>query len=84
MLETARGGRSEVETMEFETHLGVERTERSCRLAQGTPRHVLSVSIFWKHVGADDPELPTPTRESLIDAKRMGLVKRFSPWESYV
>lgn len=37
-----------------------------------------------KHVNGEDPELPRPTRELLVDAKRLGLVKRFSPWDSYI
>jgi hypothetical protein len=42
--------------------------------------HLVSATLFWKHVNARDPELPLPTREMLVDAKRMGLVKRFAPW----
>ncbi|WP_367873809.1 hypothetical protein [Luteolibacter sp. Populi] len=40
--------------------------------------------MFWKHVNGEDAELPQPTRESLVDARRMGLVRRFAPWDSYV
>jgi hypothetical protein len=43
--------------------------------------HLVSATLFWKHVNARDPELPRPTREMLVDAKRMGLVKRFAPWD---
>jgi len=49
-----------------------------------TRKHVVSATLFWKHVNEGDPELPVPTRETLVDAKRMGLVKRFAPWESYI
>jgi hypothetical protein len=45
---------------------------------------LVSATLFWKHVGAKDPELPRPSREFLVDARRLGLVKRFSPWESYI
>jgi hypothetical protein len=45
---------------------------------------IVSATLFWKHVGARDPELPRPTLKYLKDARRLGLVKRFSPWESYV
>ena len=56
----------------------------SC-VSEAPPRkHVLSATLFWKHVNEGDPELPVPTREMLVDAKRMGLVKRFAPWESYI
>ena len=48
------------------------------------PRHIVAATLFWKHVNSADPDLPPPTREMLVDAKRMGLVKRFAPWDSYV
>ena len=47
-------------------------------------RHIVSATLFWKHVNDGDPELPLPTRERMVDARRMGLVKRFDPWGSYV
>ncbi len=47
-------------------------------------KHIVSATLFWKHVNAADPDLPPPTREMLVDAKRMGLVKRFAPWSSYI
>jgi hypothetical protein len=40
--------------------------------------------VCWKHVNGGDPDLPRPTREMLVDARRMGLVKRFDPWGSYI
>lgn len=52
--------------------------------AQAKLKHIVSATLFWKHVNGKDPELPRPTREVLVDAKRMGLVKRFAPWGSYV
>ena len=52
--------------------------------AQAKPKHIVSATLFWKHVNGKDPDLPRPTREMLVDAKRMGLVKRFAPWDSYV
>lgn len=48
------------------------------------PSHIVSATLFWKNVNGEDPELPRPTRERLVDARRMGLVKRFDPWGSYV
>ena len=50
----------------------------------GGTRHIVSATLFWKHVMGVDPELPVPTRERVVMAKRLGLVKRFSPWESYI
>lgn len=54
--------------------------------APAPPRkpHVVSITLFWRHVGSNDPDLPTPCREYLVDARRLGLVKRFSPWDSYI
>ena len=52
--------------------------------ANAAPRHIVSATLFWKNVNGKDPELPRPTREMLVDAKRMALVKRFAPWDSYV
>jgi hypothetical protein len=46
--------------------------------------HVMSVTLFWKHVDAGDPDLPEPTEEILRQASELGLVKRFSPWQHYV
>ncbi len=46
--------------------------------------HIVSATLFWKHVNGHDPDLPVPTREMLVDARRMGLVKRFDPWGSYI
>lgn len=54
------------------------------RLESAATRHVVSATLFWKHVNEGDPDLPTPDREKLVDAKRMGLVKRFAPWGSYI
>lgn len=61
-----------------------ERTKDSGQKRRGNVRHIVSATFFWKHVMGTDPELPTPTKERLVMAKRLGLVKRFSPWESYV
>ena len=51
---------------------------------RGRRKQVVSATLFWKMVLGSDPDLPTPTRERLVMARQMGLVKRFSPWTSYV
>ena len=56
----------------------------SCVSAPAARKHIVSATLFWKHVNGKDPDRPRPTREMLVDAKRMGLVKRFAPWDSYV
>jgi hypothetical protein len=37
----------------------------------GGRRHIVSAALFWKHVNGKNPELPRPTREMLVDARRM-------------
>jgi hypothetical protein len=76
----------------YESWFGVESLHSPEAVAAGmvedappeTERHIVSATLFWKHVQGADPDLPVPTREQMIDARRLGLVKRFEPWESYV
>jgi hypothetical protein len=78
-------GRDEVRKSEF--GMGSERDnggDGAGRLESAATRHIVSATLFWKHVNEGDPELPVPTREKLVDARRMGLVKRFDPWGSYI
>lgn len=49
-----------------------------------TGNHVVSATLFWKNVGAKDPDLPKPSRFRMIHARRLGLVQRFDPWGAYV
>jgi hypothetical protein len=91
MLDAYRQGASGAELAQYDEWLGVERIcpakGRKAQPPDGvgkTKPHVVSATLFWKHVIGADPDLPKPTRERLVMAKRMGLVKRFSPWESYV
>lgn len=86
LLEAYEQGATGEEKREFEEWFGVDRVipaEREIVDGPG-PRHVVSATLFWKHVNGVDPDLPKPTRELLVDAGRLGLVKRFSPWESYI
>lgn len=46
--------------------------------------HVVSTSLFWKHLTMERGELPTPTRELMVNAAELGLVSRYAPWEHYV
>lgn len=75
------------EKEEFEELLGVRRVEAGdwggVSASGQRARHIVSATLFWKHVSEGDPDLPVPTRERLVDARRMGLVKRFDPWDSY-
>jgi hypothetical protein len=81
---------TDCERLEFEEWFGVGSVQLPTpnfkrRTAEdGLLRHVVSATLFWKHVNGRDPNLPRPTREMLVDAKRMGLVKRFDPWGSYI
>ena len=90
MLDAYEAGCTRVERTRYQEWFGVERVipaEGRCATGArgaGGLRHVVSATLFWKCVTAADPDLPKPTRERLVLAKRLGLVKRFSPWESYV
>lgn len=96
LLDQYRSGVSEVEREEFEEWFGVQELVPAARppatkvhggteLSDSTSmKHLVSATLFWKHVNRKDPDLPKPTKEILIDAKRMGLVKRFAPWNSYI
>ena len=77
---------TEDEKEEMEQLFGVEKVINlpARSQSQQSPHEIVSVTLFWKHVGMDDPDLPPPTPETLLDAERMGLVKRFSPWEAYI
>lgn len=70
---------TEAEKPELETLYGVEKIFN----AQDKP-HIVSVSLFWKHTRECEPDLPIPTRERMKNAKRLGLTRRFEPWEHYV
>lgn len=86
MLDAYREGVTEDERKQFEDWFGVARVVRG-RAVEATAlpvKHIVSATLFWKHVNIADPEMPPPTREMMVDAKRMGLVKRFAPWNSYV
>lgn len=63
---------------------GISPARRQASPPCGERRHIVAATVFWKHVGAKDPELPRPTRQRLVHARRMGLIKRFDPWESYI
>lgn len=51
---------------------------------QASKKKVVSTTLFWKHVGKNDPDMPVPSMERLVQSKRLGLVKRFDAYESYV
>ena len=70
---------TEAEKSELETLYGVERIFNA-----QDQSHVVSFSLFWKPVRSTDPQLPKPTRERMKNAKQLGLVHRFDPWEHYV
>jgi hypothetical protein len=47
-------------------------------------KHLVAASLFWKHAHKVDGDLPEISREVMKNAKKLGLVTRFSPWEHYV
>jgi hypothetical protein len=79
MVEEFERRATKAERAELEMFHGVAKVFN----AQNKP-HIVSVSLFWKHVRESDPDLPEPTRELMMNAKQLGLVRRFSPWECYV
>lgn len=46
--------------------------------------HVVSVSLFWKNVDIDKPDLPPASEALMRNALNEGLVTRYAPWEHYV
>lgn len=86
-VEECLTGRSAAEAELWERWFGVDRIIPAKR---GTPPgpdgrvHVVSATLFWKNVMSSDPDLPHPNRKLLAGARRLGLVRRFSPWESYI
>ncbi|MBK1834842.1 hypothetical protein [Roseibacillus ishigakijimensis] len=68
------------ERAEFEEMLGVSKVYNR----QRGRRHIVTMTLFWKNVNADQPDLVTPTWQRLTQARRWGLVRRFDPYESYV
>ncbi|MEO5916371.1 MAG: hypothetical protein ABIS50_19195 [Luteolibacter sp.] len=47
-------------------------------------RHLVSTSLFWKHDGVAQGELPPISRDLMVNASELGLARRYDPWESYV
>jgi hypothetical protein len=95
MMDAYWAAANDIEKAEFEEWFGVKEINERGSLAHRreinvgeTPtlleKHIVSTTLFWKQVNEGDPELPVPTREKLMVARRMGLVKRFDPWRSYV
>jgi hypothetical protein len=80
-------GRTAGEEDRHQEWFGIDRIIMADRgpVSEGSGRrHIVSATLFWKNVGSAEPDLPVPTHEFLIDARRLGLVSRFSPWESYI
>jgi hypothetical protein len=51
--------------------------------AQDKP-HIVTFSLFWKPSSKSKKIYPTPTREILMNAGKLGLDLRFEPWSHYV
>jgi hypothetical protein len=80
-------GRSAAEAERWDGWFGVDRVIPARRGTPGAPHaraHLVAATLFWKNVMSADPDLPLPTRKLLVGARRLGLVRRFSPWESYI
>ncbi|MEI7911506.1 MAG: hypothetical protein WCK77_17875 [Verrucomicrobiota bacterium] len=71
----------------FEEWFGIDSVimaERQLQPQSPARPHIVTATLFWKNVTSHDPDLPVPTHEFLVEARRLGLVRRFSPWESYI
>lgn len=51
---------------------------------QPEKREVASFSLFWKYDYTADPDIGELTREKLMKAGELGLVRRSDPWTAYV
>jgi hypothetical protein len=51
---------------------------------RATAEHLVAISLFWKRDTSQQGELPAVTRETLVNATKLGLAGRFDPWTSYV
>ena len=67
----------------FEAWFGIRQIINP-RVLPGTGQHVVAASLFWKNTKAEEPELPALSRELMKNALRLGLVRRFEPWDHYV
>lgn len=86
--------RTEEESRNFEEWFGVasvhppiENSLPSASVSNGDgsfASHMVTCCLFWKNIQPGDVELPAPRLEMLVDARRLGLVRRFDPWETYV
>lgn len=47
-------------------------------------KHLVAASLFWKNHRQAEGELPEITRELMMNARKLNLVSRYSPWEHYV
>ena len=68
-----------VEKAELHEWLGVKK-----RLNLKPSPHLVSVSVFWKNLRQEEPDLPPLTRELLMNAPALGIVRRHAPWEHYI
>ena len=67
------------EKTELAVWLGVQK-----RINLKPSPHLVAVSIFWKNLRQEEPDLPPLTRELLKSAAASGLVRRHDPWEHYI
>ncbi len=79
MVEDYEQQATPAEKARMEEWFGVERI-----LNPTASDHVISVSLFWKNVDLDQPDLPPASEELMRDALKQGLVTRYAPWEHYV
>jgi hypothetical protein len=80
LLDEYRAQATRADKAQMREWFGVKRVEN----AQPEKRHIVSFTLFWKHVNAADPDLPHVDARRLRLARQLGLIKRFDAFESYV
>ena len=79
MVEAYEQQATSAEKARMEEWFGVERI-----LNPSPSDHIVSVSLFWKNVDLDQPDLPPASEELMRHAGAAGLVTRYAPWKHYV
>ena len=47
-------------------------------------KHLVVTTLFWKKLISGEGELPPITRERMMNARELGLMSQYEPWEHYV
>ncbi|MGC4014575.1 MAG: hypothetical protein QM755_08695 [Luteolibacter sp.] len=73
---------TQAESSEFENLFGISEVYPSRNTTNAGGRkigHIVSATLFWKHVNDGDSDLPTPTREMLVERQTHGSGEEIRP-----